>query len=185
VNPTPQPEADDERSAPQPAAEPQVAATEAELAAARAEKEQLQDQLMRAMADMQNMRRRQKQELDDARRSAIEGIAVELLPVLDNFGAALAAYGDKSRGADHALIEGVRMVKALLAGALERHGLSEMRAENQPFDPARHEAVAVEVRAGVAPGIVLKVLQAGYLLGNRVVRHAKVLVSAADEPKRS
>jgi molecular chaperone GrpE len=178
-----QPEADDGR--PQPAAEPQVAATEAELAAVRAEKEQLADQLMRAMADMQNMRRRQRQELDDARRSAIEGIAQELLPVLDNFGAALAAYGDAPKGADHTLLEGVRMVRALLAGALERHGLSEMQAENQPFDPARHEAVAVEARAGVAPGVVLKVLQAGYVLGNRVVRHAKVLVSSAPEAKKS
>jgi molecular chaperone GrpE len=69
------------------------------------------------------------------------------------------------------------MVQTLLRSALERHGLQEIDANDQAFDPARHEAVAVEQKPGVDAGRVLRVLMPGYLLTDRVLRHAKVVVS--------
>lgn len=150
-----------------------------ELAKVRAERDQMQDQLQRTLADLQNMRRRQSADLQEHRRKTLEGLSQELLPVLDNFHAALQFWEtaqDESKDAT-ALVEGVRMVQTLLASALERHGLQEVPAEGQDFDPNLHEAVGVDVRAGVPAGRVLKVLQRGYRIGDRVIRPARVLVS--------
>jgi molecular chaperone GrpE len=151
-----------------------------ELEQARAERDQLQDQLQRTLADLQNMRRRQSIDLQEHRRKTLEGLAQELLPVLDNFHAALQFWDaqDPAAPRDPApLVEGVRLVRTLLSSALERHGLQEVTAEGQAFDPSLHEAVGVDVRPGVPAGRVLKVLQRGYAIGDRVIRPARVLVS--------
>lgn len=148
---------------------------ERELARLKEERDQLEGQLQRTLADTANMRRRQKQEMDDARRRVIEGLTQELLPVLDTFGMALQAYDQG--GEAKALIDGVRMVRTLLSGALERHGLQEIQAQGLPFDPARHEAIAVEPSPTVPEGHVVRVLQTGYQLGDRVVRHSRVVVA--------
>ena len=165
---------------------------EAEIVKLRDERDQLELQLQRALADTQNIRRRQQQEMADSRRRVLEGLTQELLPVLDSFALALHAYDKDAethedvaeRGGRHhtgqhiaALVDGVRMVQTLLAGALERHGLQEIAAAGKPFDPARHEAVAVEPTDAVPPNHVVRVLQAGYLLGEHVVRHSKVIVA--------
>ena len=155
---------------------------EHEMTQLRAERDQLEQKLQRAMADTQNIRRRQKQEMDDSRRRVLEGLTQELLPVLDSFTLALQAYDDSnseesSEGATSALVEGVRMVKTMLAGALERHGLQEIKAIGQPFDPARHEALGVQPNEDVDENQVVQVVQTGYLLGEHVVRHSKVIVA--------
>ena len=170
----------------------EIPAHEQELTKLREERDQLEQKLQRAMADTQNMRRRQVKEMEDSRRRVLEGLTQELLPVLDSFGLALQAYDQdqethedvtESGGGHHAgqhvqaLVDGVRMVQTLLSGALERHGLQMIQAEGQPFDPARHEAVSVEPTAEVAENHVVRVLQAGYMLGEFVVRHSKVIVA--------
>jgi molecular chaperone GrpE len=156
----------------------------APMASLQHERDQLEEQLRRALADAANMRRRQQKEAEDSRRRIVEGFTQELLPVLDSFQLALQAFDEQQQGADPtALVQGVRMVQALLRSALERHGLQEIPAQDQPFDPARHEALAVEPRPGVEQGLVLKVLAPGYLLADRVLRHAKVVVSGAAETK--
>jgi molecular chaperone GrpE len=154
---------------------------EQELTRLRDECQQLEQQLQRQLADAANVRRRQRQELDDGKRRVLEGITQELLPALDTFGMALTAF-DAGSSDPQALIEGVRMTRMLLTSALERHGLQEIKAQGQAFDPARHEAVAAEPAAGVPEGQVLRVLQTGYLLGDRVVRHSRVVV-AGPAPK--
>ncbi|MCY2956675.1 MAG: nucleotide exchange factor GrpE [Planctomycetota bacterium] len=147
------------------------------------EREQIEEQLKRALADAANMRRRQSQELSDSRHRIVEGMTQELLPVLDSFRMALLTWDGRNDHTDPAaLVEGVRMVQVLLSSALERNGLQEIHAHGQAFDPARHEAVAVQARPGIAAGQVLEVLQTGYLLSDRVLRHAKVLVSG-ESPK--
>lgn len=151
--------------------------TSADLQALQKERDHLEEQLRRTLADAQNMRRRAKQEADDARRRILEGFTQELLPVLDNFQFALQASDDPKTADPAALAQGVRMVLTLLRSALERHGLQEIAAEGQTFDPARHEAVAVEPKEGVEKGRVLRVLMPGYLMSDRVLRHAKVVVS--------
>lgn len=155
---------------------------EHELTKLRAERDQLEQKLQRAMADTQNIRRRQRQEMDDNRRRVLEGLTQELLPVLDSFALALQAYDDSNaeasnEGATSALVEGVRMVQTLLTGALERHGLQEIKAIGETFDPARHEALGVEPSDEVEENQILKVVQTGYLLGDHIVRHSKVIVS--------
>lgn len=149
---------------------------EHEMARLENERAQLEGQLQRAIADLQNVRRRQRQEIDDSRQRVLEGICQELLPVLDTFAMALVAY-DAQEGADpKALVDGVRMVRGMLTGALERHGLAEIRATGA-FDPSRHEAVAVEPSVTVPAGHIVRVLQQGYQLGERVVRHSRVVVA--------
>jgi molecular chaperone GrpE len=154
---------------------------EQELVRLRDERDQLEQQLQRQLADAANVRRRQRQEMDDQKRRVVEGLTQELLPALDSFSMALAAFdagnSDPKASDPKALVEGVRMTRMLLTGALERHGLQEIKAADQPFDPARHEAVAVEPTKTVPEGHVVRVLQAGYLLGDRVVRHARVVVA--------
>lgn len=152
-----------------------------EMARLQRERDQLEDQLKRSMADSANMRRRQQREVDDARKHGLEGLAQELLPVLDNFSAALQSFDEQADKSDAgALVEGVRMVKSLLEGALERSGIQQIPTVGRNFDPNVHEAVAVEPRGDVAPGQITRVLQTGYQLGDRVIRPSRVMV--AGEP---
>lgn len=146
------------------------------------ERDQLEQKLQRALADLANMRRRQRQEIDENRHRVLEGLTQELLPVLDTFGMALQAYdaqadGDDAAGGDtKALVEGVRLVRTMLSGVLERHGLQEIPSTG-PFDPNHHEAVAMEPSDEVPEGHIVRVMLTGYLLGDRVVRHSRVVVS--------
>ncbi len=149
---------------------------EQEMVRLREERDQLEQQLQRQLADAANVRRRQRQEMDDQKRRVVEGLTQELLPALDSFGMALAAF-DAGSSDPKVLVEGVRMTRMLLNSALERHGLQEINAEGQAFDPLRHEAVAVEPSSAIAEGQIVRVLQVGYLLGDRVVRHARVIVA--------
>lgn len=165
-----------------PEASAEIPADESELTKVRAERDLLEQKLQRAMADTQNIRRRQRQEMDDSRRRVVEGMTQELLPVLDSFALALQAYDTAaedggSEQATSGLVEGVRMVQTLLNGALERHGLQEIAATGKPFDPARHEALGVEPNGDAEENQVLRVVQTGYLLGEHVVRHSKVIVA--------
>lgn len=156
----------------------EIPAHEAAIARLKEERDHFEQQLQRTLADTANMRRRQRQEMDDSRRRVLEGLTQELLPVLDSFQMALTAYDAQGAAADpKALVDGVRLVRTLLSGALERHGLAEIQAQGLPFDPARHEAVAVEPTSDVPEGHVVRVLQPGYLLGEHVVRHSKVTVA--------
>ena len=153
------------------------------------QRDRLQDQLRRAMADLQNFRKRQFKEMEDARRRALEGLTAELLPVLDNFELALAAHAQHdspqhvsdAAQVEGAMVEGVRMVRSLLQGVLERHGLAEVPALGKPFDPNVHEAVGMDPQAEVEAGHVSKVMQQGYSMGERIIRPAKVLVAGASQ----
>ena len=148
--------------------------------ALRKERDQLADQLKRTLADMANMRRRAVKEAEDTRRLIVEGFTHELLPVLDNFQLALQSVDDQADKFDAtAFVDGIKMVQTLLTSALERHGLAPIEAQDQTFDPARHEAMAVEPRDDVPQGQIIRVLQDGYMLGDRVLRHTKVIVSGS------
>ncbi len=184
---TPQPGAGDEQ---EPTPQAESASAEAEGAvphddapgdAVSRERDRLDAQLKRAMADLQNIRKRHLKEIADARTRAVEALAGELLPVLDNFDLALAAQErqtDAPQGDASAMVEGVRMVQSLLRGVLERHGLAEIEALGAAFDPNVHEAVGVDTQSDAEPNTVSAVVQTGYLMGDRLVRPAKVMVAA-------
>jgi molecular chaperone GrpE len=155
--------------------EPEAGADE--LTRVKQERDKHYEQLQRALADLQNFRKRRAQEMADARQGAVEGVTAELLPILDSFHLATDAAGETE-----AVREGLLMVKAMLESVLERHGLREVPAEGQAFDHTVHEAVGLAENSDLAPGQVAEVVQKGYFLGDRVLRHAKVLVSGNMPP---
>jgi molecular chaperone GrpE len=135
-----------------------------------------QDNFLRARADIDNYRRRARQEMDDVRRYGVEQIITSLLPVLDNFERALGA-AQTSENSD-ALKEGISLIYRQLQEVLTKAGVEPIQAAGQPFDPQLHEAIMqVEAPAGTAPNTVVEELRTGYRLGDRVIRASLVKVA--------
>lgn len=142
--------------------------------------------LRRAMADLANIRRRHAKELDDARTRAIEGLASELLPVLDNFHLALAVQEASDHVSDDVkvMLDGLVMVRSLLEGTLERHGLSEIPSHGVTFDPNLHEAVGIDTESDADVGTITRTMQRGYKIGDKVLRASRVIVAGRpDSPE--
>ena len=136
------------------------------------------DQLLRALAEADNVRRRAQRDREDYVRYANESLLRDLVPVLDNFDRALAAA--RATGAS-GVVDGVELIQRELLKVLERGGMTRYSALGQPFDPNRHEAIAQVVRADVPAGTVVTETAPGYLLHNRVLRAALVVVAAAPD----
>ena len=150
-----------------------VAFLEAELAKAK-------EDMLRALAEAENTRRRGERAAQDARVYAIDKFARDLLPVVDTLGRALMSVGDRE-GLDETtktLISGVEMTEKSLLDAFERHGLKRIGTKGEAFDPNLHQVVAQAPIPGVPAGAVGEVMQAGYILGDRTLRAAMVVVSA-------
>ena len=193
VNP-PQPEPGRHGHKPAPAAKPsgEVAAPapggdelERKLAAseqARTEAEALSEQyladLKRVAADFDNFRKRVARERDALMARAHAGLVEAILPVLDDLGRALEAAGLHEEAK---LEDGVRLVHRQLSDVLSREGLQEIPTD-VPFDPHVHEALAA-IPSEAEEGTILEVVQRGYLLGDRVLRPARVVVAAAGTPE--
>ncbi len=160
---------------PQPAAED---GAEGRIAEAEGRAAQFRADYLRAIAELENVRKRSAREVESARQYGVEKFAADLLPVADTLALALESAG----AADvTTLAEGQAATLRLLAKAFERAGLTIVDPEGQPFDPAQHEAMALQPAEGVPPHTVLKVVQRGWLLNGRLLRPARVLVSAAQE----
>jgi len=146
------------------------------------------DRLLRALAEMENMRRRTEREVADARSYAISSFARDLLAVADNMRRALDAVGaEDRRNADagvKALIDGIELTERELLNALERNGVKKLEPEGTKFDPHRHQAMYELPDPSVPAGTVVQVVQPGYTIGERVLRPALVAV-AKGGPKAS
>jgi molecular chaperone GrpE len=140
----------------------------------RADLDAAREQLLRMAADFDNYRKRTRRDQDDLKRFAIEGFARDLLPVADNLERALSHAGSE----DNAVLQGVRMVFKQLTDALQSHGVKSFACAGQTFDPERHEAVAKQPSDAHAPGTILEEMQRGYLLHDRLLRPARVLVAS-------
>ena len=138
-----------------------------------------QDQLLRALAETDNVKRRAQRDKDDYVKYATESLLKDLVPALDNFDRALAAA--RTAGEARSVVEGVELIQRELVKVLERHGVTRYSALGQPFDPNRHEAVARVVSAQETPGNVVSEIAPGYLLHGRVIRPAMVAVAAAPD----
>ena len=176
------PGADAASAAPAPAAIEQHAATlaelNAELDAARAKADEHWDQLLRARAETENLRRRQAAELEKAHKYALDGFVRELLQVHDSLELGNAAALEP--GADLAKVrEGTELTLKLLSDVMARFGVAPVEPQGQPFNPEFHQAMSVQPRADLAPNTVTAVLQKGYTLNGRLVRPALVMVSRA------
>jgi molecular chaperone GrpE len=150
-----------------------------ELEAVRREAEEHRDRYLRAVAELDNVRKRSAREVDAARKFGAERFAQGILPVRDSLEAGLKAA--QSAG-ETALLEGQRATLRLLDEALAAAGVREIDPKGQPFDPNKHEALSLVPAAGVAPDTVLEVVQKGYELNERLLRAAKVLVARAAQP---
>jgi molecular chaperone GrpE len=139
------------------------------------------DRLLRTLADMDNMRKRTEREIADARVYGISNFARDILGVADNMHRAMAALDDELRSkADEslkALLDGVELTERELINVLEKHGVTRIDPLGQKFDPNRHQAMYEVEDASVPSGSVVQVMQAGYLIGERVLRPALVAVA--------
>lgn len=136
------------------------------------------DQLMRARAETENVRRRGERELDKTRKYALDGFLQELITVKDSLEMGLSAAQEP--GADIAkLTEGMALTDQLLAAAMNKVGAKEINPLNAPFNPELHQAMSTQESAEVPPNTVVMVFQKGYVLHDRLIRPARVVVSKA------
>jgi molecular chaperone GrpE len=164
----------DAASAPE-AGEESLEALRSERDARAREAAESQERYLRTLADFENFRRRTAREREDWRRQAQESLLREILPVLDNFDRALAA--PPVPGADQAFRAGVELIHRDFLTALERVGVRPFSAVGQPFDPTRHEAVGRVERDDVDDQTVIAEPLRGYLIQERVLRPAQVVVA--------
>ncbi len=136
------------------------------------------DQWMRAVAELDNVRKRARRDGAQSEQRGIARMARELLPALDNLDRAIAAAAAHPESANPELISGIRLVQEELLGALGRVGVVRDAALGEPFNPHLHEAVAQQPFEGQAAGTVIEVYEQGYRLGDEVLRAAKVVVAA-------
>ncbi|MBT4855472.1 MAG: nucleotide exchange factor GrpE [Halieaceae bacterium] len=149
-----------------------AAQLEADLAEAK-------DAALRAQADAVNVQRRAEQEVDKARKFALERFVSELLPVVDNMERALEAAGTDE--AVKPIVEGVELTQKSLIDALQKHGVETIDPMGEPFDPQIAQAMSMVENPEVEPNTVIAVMQKGYQLNGRLVRPAMVMVSKAAE----
>ena len=153
-----------------------AAALREALAAAEAALETARDQALRAQAEADNTRRRTAREMENARKFAVERLAADLLPAIDSFERAVEAARAAS---ETTAAEGVELSLKLLTGALEKAGVNVVDPLGAPFDPRFHEAISMVENPEAEPGSVTQVVQKGYVLNERVVRAAMVIVAKA------
>jgi molecular chaperone GrpE len=142
----------------------------------KAQAEENHNRMLRALADMENLRRRTRKEQEDLAKYASLKVISELLPVIDNFERALSA--DKDSMTVESLLEGVNMVYRQMLQIFEREGLTAIQATGQPFDPNVHQAVMQAQDPAYESGVVVEEFQKGYLFKDRVIRPAMVKVNA-------
>jgi len=156
----------------------EVGDLEARLQAAEARAEEYRSAHLRAAADLENYRRRVARELENARQYGSERLAAGLLPAVDSLELGLSNAG---RSDAATLAEGQEATLRLLLKALQESGITEIDPVGEPFDPERHEAMAMQPSAEQPPDTVLNVVQKGYVLNGRLLRPARVIVARAPD----
>ena len=151
--------------------------SESDIAKLRADLEEAHDRALRVTAEMENYRKRARREAEDSQRYAAAPLLQDLFPVLDDMFRAIAA-AEQSPASD-GLLEGVKMIAQGVLGVLARHDCNQIDALHQPFDPTYHEAISQQPSEEYPPNTVLLVVQDGYVLHDRVIRPAQVIVSSA------
>ncbi len=168
-----------------PAGEPAAAAEptsslEEELALARGQAEENHAKHLRALADLDNLRKRHQRELENARKYGLERLAGELLAVWDSLEAGLAAAA-QADGDTSALVEGSRATLKLLDSVLSQFAIEVIDPHGEPFDPNYHEAMSTVEAPDTEPNTVVEVVQKGFRIHERLLRPARVLVSKSSD----
>jgi len=157
---------------------------ETQLADAQAKADENWDQLMRTKAEMENIRRRSEKELSNARKYALEKFAQELLPVIDSMEMGLAAAQDENADV-RKLREGTEMTLKMFETAIDKFGIKSVHPHGEEFNPEHHQAMTMLDSQEHEPNMIIDVMQKGYLLNERLVRPAMVVVSSAKSKKNS
>ena len=151
-----------------------------------AEVTEAKDRLLRTLAEMENLRRRTEREIADTRQYAVASFARDMLTVGDNLRRAIEAVPADKRGSGDAaldaLVEGVEVTERGLEQALTKYGIRRVETKGQKFDPAFHQAMFEVESADLAPGTVAEEIQAGYAIGERVLRPALVGIVKRAKP---
>ncbi len=157
-----------------------------ETEALQAQVQEFQEQMLRAQAEMQNVRRRAEMDVEKAHKFALEKFVKELLPVADSLEKAVeSTEGHESAGELVASIrEGVEMTLNLFMNSLKKFNVAQLNPVGEPFDPQLHEAMSMVPAPDAEPNSVVAVVQKGYTLNERLVRPAMVVVAqASNAPK--
>jgi len=168
-------------AAPNVAANPPSPDAEALLAAAKKEAAANYDRYARAMADLENFRKRTVREKDELRQFAAAGLMEDVIPVLDNLALGLAAARQQTDV--KSIVDGVGLVLEQLKSTLARHGLKEINPVGEAFDPNLHDCISHQPSAEIAEEKVSQVVRLGYTLNGRLLRPASVVVSSGPAKK--
>ncbi|HEX7734456.1 MAG TPA: nucleotide exchange factor GrpE [Ktedonobacteraceae bacterium] len=153
---------------------------EQQLRAEQQKAEEYLDLLRRTQADFINYRRRMTQEQAETRTTAQISLLKQLLPILDDFERAVDVTPENL--AQDPWVQGLLFIARRLTTLLDQLGVSQVGEQGEQFDPRLHEAITMEVRPGVPEGTILQVVRSGYMLGDRVIRPAQVVVAGAPSP---
>ncbi|RKY61541.1 MAG: nucleotide exchange factor GrpE [Candidatus Latescibacterota bacterium] len=151
-----------------------------ELEQAKAEAAENYDKWLRAVAELDNYRKRTARQMEALVRTATEDLVVQLLPVLDDFERALD-HTSEGEEVGKAFVDGVRMIYEKFRRVIEGQGVCAIGEVGEKFDPEYHEALMQVENPEHPPGTVAQVVQKGYKMGDKVIRHAKVIVSKGKE----
>lgn len=160
--------------------EEEIAGLYLELEAAKQTIADQKDSVVRAAADVENMRRRAAQDVEKAHKFALEKFANELLPVIDNLHRAIE-FSDRENETLKPVLEGVEMTLKSFEEAVAKFGVETVNPQGETFNPEFHQAMSIQPSNDVAPNTVLAVMQKGYTLNGRLLRPAMVMVSKAAE----
>lgn len=173
-------EAADAHEAEEVSTEAEIAMLYAELEAAKQTINDQKDGVVRAAADVENIRRRAAQDVEKAHKFALEKFANELLPVIDNLERAIE-FSDKENETLKPLLEGIDMTVKSFNDAVAKFGVEIVNPQGEQFNPEFHQAMSIQPSNDVSPNTVLAVMQKGYTLNGRLLRPAMVMVSKAAE----
>ena len=160
--------------------EAEIALLHSELEAAKQTINDQKDSVVRAAADVENMRRRAAQDVEKAHKFALEKFANELLPVIDNLERAIE-FSDKENEQLKPVLEGIEMTVKSFNDAVLKFGVEIVNPQGEQFNPEFHQAMSIQPSNDVAPNTVLAVMQKGYTLNGRLLRPAMVMVSKEAE----
>lgn len=166
---------DQEQAAPEDFAAARIKALEFEIV-------EMKDRAMRALADAENTKRRALKDRDDASKYAVSSFAKDLLDFSDNFNRALSAIPQELHSDERigGIITGLQAMDAQLLKTFDRHGIKKIEPLDEPFNPNFHEVMFEAPVPGKPGGLVIQVVEAGYILNDRLLRAAKVGVSKSD-----
>lgn len=150
----------------QPGPQEKIAELEAQVAT-------LRDKWLRAVADLENYKKRTKRDIEDATQRKVSGLLESFLPVGDNLERAIEVGGDD----EGPLMSGIRLVRKELYAALARHGIEPIQSVGRPFDPSMHDALQQIDSPDHAPGVIVREFEKGYVRDGRLLRPARVIVA--------